>query len=189
MRRTRRVLRDALLGLLRERDFGAITVRDLTTRAGVNRVTFYLHYRAKEELLVQTMREVLDELDAEARRNEGLWPKAPGLPPELLVRWFEHAAAHAEFYRLMFGRAGAGRFDTYLRRHVERLMTPVVEKHFRQEVSSAPLAIRSRFLASAYLGVLESWLEDMRHTPEEMAIWLWALTRPLLWQEDAGERR
>jgi AcrR family transcriptional regulator len=186
VRRTRRVLRDALLSLLREKDFGAISVRELAARAGVNRVTFYLHYRAKEELLVQTMREVLDELDAEARREEGLWPKAPGLPPEITVRWFKHAAAHAELYRIMFGRVGVGRFDTYLRRHVERLMTPFVEEYFRQGGSETPLAIRSRFLASAYLGVLESWLEDMHHSPEEMAAWLWDITQALRHKDGAG---
>lgn len=41
------MLRDALLGLIRERGFDAINVQDITERAQLNRSTFYLHYCGK----------------------------------------------------------------------------------------------------------------------------------------------
>lgn len=51
--RTRQGLQDALEALLRERPYAAITVGDVTSRAGVNRATFYAHYTGKGELFGQ----------------------------------------------------------------------------------------------------------------------------------------
>lgn len=46
---------EALLSLLLEKDFEYITVKDVCTRAGVNRSTFYLHYESTADLLVEAV--------------------------------------------------------------------------------------------------------------------------------------
>lgn len=51
VRRTRTRLKEALLELLDETSYEAITIRDLTDRADVGRSTFYSHYDSKEDLL------------------------------------------------------------------------------------------------------------------------------------------
>ena len=43
--RTRDTLGDALMALIREKNFDEITVQDVLDRAGVGRSTFYVHYR------------------------------------------------------------------------------------------------------------------------------------------------
>ncbi len=43
VRRTRKLLRNALISLTMEKGFAAVTVRDITERAMVNRGTFYHH--------------------------------------------------------------------------------------------------------------------------------------------------
>lgn len=50
-RRTHRKLGNALIELILEHGWEAIGVRELCTRAGVARSTFYLHFSNKEELL------------------------------------------------------------------------------------------------------------------------------------------
>src|SRR4051812_1284310 len=49
--RTTHALGQALIELVQERDFDAITVRDILERAGVGRSAFYAHYRNKEDVL------------------------------------------------------------------------------------------------------------------------------------------
>lgn len=49
--RTRKLLEDAFTSLIREKDFSSITIGDITTRATVNRATFYAHFTDKYELL------------------------------------------------------------------------------------------------------------------------------------------
>ncbi|TLD68687.1 TetR/AcrR family transcriptional regulator [Phragmitibacter flavus] len=62
--RTRQLLREALVGLLEEKDFEVITVQDIADRATVNRATVYAHYQDKYDLLADAIRaaflEVLD---------------------------------------------------------------------------------------------------------------------------------
>lgn len=50
VQRTRQMLEDALLQLLGEKRFQAISVQEIATRAGVNRVTVYDHYEDKYDL-------------------------------------------------------------------------------------------------------------------------------------------
>lgn len=45
--RTSKLLRGALVSLLLERRYDAITVQDILIRAGVGRSTFYAHYSNK----------------------------------------------------------------------------------------------------------------------------------------------
>ena len=44
IRRTKRLLRQALAELMNEKDFKDITVKEITDRADLNRGTFYFHY-------------------------------------------------------------------------------------------------------------------------------------------------
>lgn len=50
-RKTRRLLVEALAGLLEERPFQELSVTDICRRAMVHRTTFYAHFNDKQELL------------------------------------------------------------------------------------------------------------------------------------------
>ena len=55
--RTRDALGDALVALIREKNFAQITVQEVLDRAGVGRATFYAHYRDKEDLFMSDVEE------------------------------------------------------------------------------------------------------------------------------------
>lgn len=59
---TKTYLKQALINLLTEKSFEAITVSDLTKKAGVNRGTFYLHYRDKHDMMTHLKNDTLDDL-------------------------------------------------------------------------------------------------------------------------------
>jgi hypothetical protein len=52
VQRTRQLLRTALVPLIEENGFEALTVQDIIDRANVGRATFYAHFDKKEDLLV-----------------------------------------------------------------------------------------------------------------------------------------
>ncbi|MGT2887277.1 TetR/AcrR family transcriptional regulator [Streptococcus didelphis] len=52
----------ALVSLLSEKDFEAITISDLAKRAGINRGTFYLHYKDKYQMIDQIKEESLEHI-------------------------------------------------------------------------------------------------------------------------------
>ena len=57
VKRTRGVLESAFLELTQEKGFQAVTVQDITERAGVNRATFYAHFADKYALLDYSVRQ------------------------------------------------------------------------------------------------------------------------------------
>ncbi len=57
--RTRKLIREALVSLLVDRNFESITVQDIAGRATVNRATFYAHFTDKFALLDAMIREDL----------------------------------------------------------------------------------------------------------------------------------
>jgi AcrR family transcriptional regulator len=61
IKRTRQLLQQALMELMAEKSFQAITVQDITERATVNRVTFYAHFEDKYALLEYTIREMIKQ--------------------------------------------------------------------------------------------------------------------------------
>lgn len=73
-RRSQRLLKEGLLGLMREKRFSDISVRDITERMDLNRGTFYLHYPDTTALLQSAE---TDMLDRRRRSLTSTWPKPP----------------------------------------------------------------------------------------------------------------
>ena len=57
VKRTHQLLAHAFMDLIKEKGFQAISVQDITTRAGINRATFYAHFQDKYALLDYYIRE------------------------------------------------------------------------------------------------------------------------------------
>ena len=55
---------EALLLILEQKDFDAITVKEVCQKAGVNRSTFYLHYETMNDLLEETVGFINDRFKA-----------------------------------------------------------------------------------------------------------------------------
>ena len=56
IQRTRELLRKALMELIDEKGYDAVTIQDITERANLGRTTFYLHYQSKEDLFLDHRR-------------------------------------------------------------------------------------------------------------------------------------
>jgi len=67
VRRTRELFQQALIEGTVEKGFAALTVRDITRRAMMNRSTFYRHYLDKYDLLEQHLNTIYEVLEEEGR--------------------------------------------------------------------------------------------------------------------------
>ena len=173
VRRTHKALRDALIDLIIAKGFNAISVRDLTERAMVNRATFYRHYHDKDDLLERTIAGILDELTSTPTPRDAGEPSAT----EALRAWIhvlEHVAGHATLYRTMLGPRGSPAFAALVRDYLERLLRQRLLAAGREQRSSGiPDDVTVAFAASAFLGTIDRWLEaGMPYPPAQMAGWL-----------------
>ncbi len=170
--RTRQQLRDALVALIEERGFDALTVQDITDRAELNRATFYLHYRDKQDLLENSLRDAIDELIADL----GASPNEQGQlliedSPRPITAVFEHVAQHAHFYRVMLSAEGVPAFSAGVRDYMaEVTLRWLTALQPNPKHSRVPLEIVASSLSWSLLGVLIWWLEhDLPHPPDFMA--------------------
>jgi AcrR family transcriptional regulator len=174
-------LRDALIELIAEKGFDAVTVQDITDRAMLNRATFYLHYSDKHDLLTRTLESALDDLAGETIFSASA-REEPEEPPVLgpIRRMLEHVAARAEFYRVLLGEGGVLLCTSQLREQLVELARKWMDAlEAEAHESHVPMEIVVNFLGSAYLGTITWWLEnDMPYEPEYLASQLMQLTEP-----------
>jgi len=179
--RTRRVITESFVSLLKEKGFPAISVADLTERAEINRSTFYAHYKDKFDLLHAVIEEKLtllsEELEA-SRVSHSALSDAMDSPHPYYVTLFEHLQAHAGFYTVMFKRIE----DSDLRgRMLEAIRESqfIVISHFKLEQKMLiPTDILLDYLCSSIIGVVERWYDNgMKYSANYMALQLTRLGR------------
>ena len=169
VRRTRRVLRDALFELIFEKGYDRVTVQDVLDRADVGRSTFYAHYRDKEALLLAAF----DELSAELRYEFDA--RAPGADPTVPAEAvFRFAYGRRPAFRALCGKRGG----EVVQRHLHRLLTDLLTAHLRLDAPAPPVPadLVAEFCTSATLGLL-GWAID-NDFPHD-ADWLAATYRRL----------
>ncbi|MGH2485252.1 MAG: TetR/AcrR family transcriptional regulator C-terminal domain-containing protein, partial [Ktedonobacterales bacterium] len=160
VRRTHKLLWEALMAELAERTFAEITVKDICERAMVHRTTFYAHYVDKYALLEQGMRQILDALVAgDAHAPPCAFTEQH--PPDYFVRLFEHAAHHQRFYRAMVCGEGIGRFERLLKQYIAETASGAMrESPQGAQRPSLPAIMHAHYVAGATLSLLAWWLEN-----------------------------
>lgn len=173
IRRTHKLLWEALMAELSKRTIEEITVSDICERAMVHRTTFYKHYEDKYALLEQGIRQMFDDLLAEEEHQP---PSAYSLehPPPYFIRLFEHAAQYQQFYKLMLCEEGIGRFQKLVKEYIADVVSTGVPASSQ---ANEHLAVRidrhAHYIAGATLSLMAWWLEnDMPFTPRQMAQYL-----------------
>lgn len=160
VRRTRRLLTQALIDLSAERPLDTITVRDLTERAGVGYATFFRHYASTEELL----RGAVDDLRAELL---GLLPRLAGDAPEQAgAVVFRHVQAQPGLYRLLLGTDRShGLLDQIVDIGVEGLL----DTFEARPDAGVPVEVAAHHFIHSFLGLISWWLRhDQPHSPDRM---------------------
>lgn len=153
VRRTRKLLRDALVELIEERGFERLTVSEITERAMVSRAAFYRHYTDKFHLVEQIFDEAMDGL-----REAATSSAVP--PPDPLASWtrfFEHIDAYHRVYAALLGRKGSPWFAARMRTALTRLVAGHVE--------DAGDDLTACVLAAMALQSITWWLEHGRPCP------------------------
>jgi AcrR family transcriptional regulator len=173
------LLLDALLELIPEMGFYAITVQAITERAGLNRATFYLHFTDKDELLSAAIKDVLAELEnisipRESHQNTIDMDSSK----DLFVHFFEHVARHGDFYRVMLGERSVASFALQMQDYIEQMgLRWLAQANINKNRMTIPVEIFMSFLGAAYLGVIKWWIQnDMPYSAEYMAAQFMELT-------------
>jgi AcrR family transcriptional regulator len=100
VRRTQQSLYSALVRLIVEKGYEAVTVNDILERANVGRSTFYSHHSGKESLLLSGIQRLREDLvRREVADTSG--PISPRPPLAFSRALFEHVQHHRALYRAL----------------------------------------------------------------------------------------
>lgn len=163
-RRSRKLLKESLLELMKRKTFSDISVRDVTDAADMNRATFYLHYSGTAELLQSVEEDLLAELqslvDAHMQETFAVGSVAPVFEPVL-----DFAVEHRETCTILFASSEASGFFQAIQRLVHENGAPLVRTWFRPADPRLTDYLLN-FLAWGFIGLLAEWFEKDMALPK-----------------------
>jgi AcrR family transcriptional regulator len=174
VRRTQKLLGDALIALALAKEYDDITIQEITDRADIGYRTFFRHYSDKDQLL----KDVLSKIMVEMRELVGPPPldfffdpngQAADLPENSIL--FRHVQENHDLYRvLLFSNPDL----------IKPLKVFAIEEFkviFRAlPEPNIPFDILVNHMVSALIALLRWWLEnDMVYSPEEMGGYMFRL--------------
>jgi AcrR family transcriptional regulator len=169
VRRTQKLLREALIELIEERSFEALTIGEITERAMVSRAAFYRNYQDKYDLVEQIFEEAMSAL------LNAVGDLGREHPPEIWVTFFEHIAQYERLYRALLGRKGSPWFVRKMRASLTDLVKERGHLPHGPDASVRPVhtfsdAFVPDLVSTMLVEAITWWLEQGRpYTPREIA--------------------
>jgi AcrR family transcriptional regulator len=158
VQKTQRLLHEALIALIREKDYDAIGVGEILDRANVGRSTFYSHFHDKDELLASGISHMLGTIGAShhpraGRRDPFTWFSLP---------IFEHHERHRNVSGATVKAGGRAVVHEHLRRLiVGSIRDELGGRHDTRSTTAdqLPPELLAEHVASTFILVLNWWLD------------------------------
>ncbi len=175
IQRTRQVLQDALLALILEKGFDAVTVQDVIDRANVGRSTFYTHFQDKEDLLLSSFEHLRTQFE-EHLMSETV---ADDSPWALSLSMFKHAQGQRRLYKALAGKQGGN----VALAHIQKYLFTYLHNHLKRVLSKRnkgiPPDLLAHYITSSFISLLTWWLDnDSSYTAEQMNDFYRQLVQP-----------
>ncbi len=168
--RSKRLIREAYIELLKEKPLEKVTVTDIVKRADINRGTFYAHYADTRAVLEQIENEIIDRMkDFLSGFNYRNFFQNP-LPTLLkVVRFLEENKPYREFLE------STGNAEPFLAR-ARQIFTDYLKSDLQipDEVkNSLEFKTSTLFISGGIINVYRAWFQgETDQSPEELSITL-----------------
>ena len=163
IRRTRKLLKEALVELILEKGYDDINVAEIIERADVGRTSFYTHFRSKEDLLLQNLDD-LEHLFAPQEKKE-----KEDSPGDFSLYMFQHLKQNWRLARLLLGNKKI----PFVRNHVNNILRKYYIEEYRKRFAGTRQSLQIEAAAVMKSGALLSltlwWLAQKKPlSPEKM---------------------
>jgi AcrR family transcriptional regulator len=175
IQRTRQLLLDALVALILEKGYEAVTVQDIIDRANVGRSTFYAHFQDKEDLFLSGFERL------RAQFEEHLLGEGKDVNPWVLsLVFFQHIQVNQQLFKAMMGKQGGG----IVVQHFNKYLVMLIRGHMKSQMSEkareqVPPDILAQVIVSSLIALITWWLDnDLPYPAERMNDMYQLLIRP-----------
>lgn len=174
--KSRKIIMDAFINLLEEKDIEKISLTEIANKANVNRGTIYLNFIDKYDLLDQCIEENLSVVFKECRDN--IDAREISSSKESILIILEQLEKNIDFYRTLLKNTNFSAFRKSI--HDEVVKTIKTVGLIKEESAVLRSEITIEFLASGISGVLEWWLSNLEnYTTRQLVDELWGLSQKL----------
>jgi len=177
VKKTKRAIIDAFLTLLKNKDFSDIAISDIALKAQVARPTFYLHYKHKQDVLIEYLDDMFAQYLEEIRPV--LKEDSRNITATAL---FNQVEKNAEYLRALLDNNTTLIIQDRLHAYIQEVMGMMMEAQLIEgtnSLSDAQCNYITAALAGMAFSVILQWMEGgLRETPEEMGRFLNRITRP-----------
>lgn len=154
--RSRRLIRESLISLLKEKDISKITVKDIVNRADLNRATFYAHYPDVRGVMEEFENETIDRLKSvlDGVQFEKIFQN----PTPFLLKINRYLEDDLDFYRTLILSSDSDRFLEKLKViYINYLQSDTnIPKHIQD---TAALQMHICFFADGIIGIYKRWFK------------------------------
>ncbi len=163
VKRTKKVLRDALISLLEKKTINEISVTELTNLADVNRATFYFYYTDLLDMLQQiqnesflAFKEILTESNSTITTIEGF--------TDYTERLFNYCKEQESLVKFIIKN------DTNIYKQIQSLMFSNIPNSKELFDTGNPARYTTNYVINAMVGIMIDWMDEgMKIPPRELA--------------------
>ena len=168
--RTRQAISDALVALMLEKNYDAITVQEIIDRANVGRSTFYSHYVDKDDLLTSQFERIGQQLEITSNRDYALLP---------IMEFFEHAQENHRLFKSLIWGSGTDFIARAMHEHMNIHFEKLLQQKMQDQGRLALIKLVAHHITRTMLTLLHWWLDQkMPFSPEEMDTYFHTLVVP-----------
>lgn len=166
IKRTRRLLGNALVSLILEKAYDQITIKEITDRAEVAYITFFRHYKSIDELLMQVLEQGMLSLRGETERLAMQSATYPIDAEGGLI--FRHVAENAVLFQILLESPGAAAIRKQVQAEIANTFLQTCDL-LRKSDCIIPDVVAANHIASSLLALIEYWLaQGMPYSVERM---------------------
>lgn len=159
---TKRALEQSLKNLLLKKPLTKITINDIAEDCGINRMTFYYHFKDIYDLVewacVEDARKALEE-----KKTYDTWQQG-------LLQIFEAVKENKPFVMNVYRCVHQEQVEKYIKPLVDRLVLEIIDEEIgTMTVQDVDKAFLARVYSYVFVGLMLDWIkDDMRQEPKEI---------------------
>ncbi len=166
--KTKKILFDTLLKLMKQKNFDKIKISDICDEALINRSTFYAHYADKYELLDNLVEDLKLSLLKDLEENQNIISSKEYIM-KLLSILIDHIDEKKEIYSAIILNNRNGFLIDFLVDIIERESSERLKNNDDIIKSQLPLDIIVKFYSGGLINICLSWLTQKdKYTKEEL---------------------
>jgi AcrR family transcriptional regulator len=167
VKRTYRLLGDALVSLILEKGYEQITIKEITDRAEVAYITFFRHYESIDALLMQVLGEGMAALRQKIEQLAAHSATHPIDAEGSLI--FAHVAQNAVLFQILLESPGAAGIRKQAQAEIAQAFLQSCDLLHRPNCL-IPDVVAANHIAASLLALIEFWLaQGMPYSVEQMS--------------------